>query len=418
MQSIPERCKNAGMEKYMNQRTAREGQNRRQQKKDGVIWTVLTAIVLIGSVLGNVVMGAVLYNRFASGEGESWEELQAERNRLAAVSDQYASLLEDYAVLNEKSAEQSEELARLEEEKKALLKQLEEYALDENAAEIDSLVQNAPYWFDAAGNFIKWTGTDVPSGYTRASVSVYYEDLESGRSYGCGEKLSYYSASLIKAPYIYALLCEFAAARERTAEGGDLGIYDWNRTVTLTDAMKRNGSGTIKSMPAGTQFTVKELMQYAIEVSDNTAFHCLKTTYGYDFFFEKAKELGVNSVYEGSFDTLNAEDACIFLRAIYEFAEENDTEGQFLLESMKKANYTVIIPQAAEGTETAHKYGWDSKAYHDMAIVFDKRPYIICVMTNFNFSEGSQWREGINEYLREIVAKIMEYHEQAAAGWT
>ena len=157
----------------MNQRTAREGQNRRQQKKDGVIWTVLTAIVLIGSVLGNVVMGAVLYNRFASGEGESWEELQAERNRLAAVSDQYASLLEDYAVLNEKSAEQSEELARLEEEKKALLKQLEEYALDENAAEIDSLVQNAPYWFDAAGNFIKWTGTDVPSGYTRASVSVY-----------------------------------------------------------------------------------------------------------------------------------------------------------------------------------------------------------------------------------------------------
>ncbi len=403
------------MEKYMNQRTAQESRSKRQQKKDGVIWTVLTAILLLFSVLGNVIMGAVLYNRFSSGEGESYEELQAERNRLAAVSEQYASLLENNAVLNEKIADQSEELARLEEEKKALQEQLDERALDEFAAEIDRLVQNAPWWFDAAGNFVKWDGTDVPSGYTRASVSVYYEDLESGRSYGCGEETSYYAASLIKAPYIYALLCEFAAARERTAEGEDLGIYDWNRTVTLTDAMKRSGSGTIKSMPAGTQFTVKELMQYAIEVSDNTAFHFLKTTYGSDFFFEKAKELGVSSVYEGSFDTLNAEDACVFLRAIYEFAEENDIEGQMLLESMKKANYTILIPQAAEGTETAHKYGWDSKAYHDMAIVFAKRPYVICIMTNFDFSERSQWREGINEYLREIAAHIMEYHEQTAA---
>ena len=62
-----------------------------------------------------------------------------------------------------------------------------------------------------------------------------------------------------------------------------------------------------------------------------------------------------------------------------------------LLDSMKKANYTVLIPQAAGDTETAHKYGWDAKAYHDMAIVMDERPYVLCIMTNFNFSENSMF---------------------------
>lgn len=403
----------------MNQKTSREKQLRQQKTKNGWLWTALTAVLLVTSVLGNVVMRTLLYSRFSSGGGDSYSAVQAERERLAAayetVSGQYDSLSAAYDEMSERIQSQSEELERVQAERDELKRQLENDLLEEYAAQIDNLVQNVPYWFDAAGNFVKKEFTaGEPAGYTRASISVCYEDLESGRSWSCGGDMSYYSASLIKAPYVYSLLCEFAEARANKEPGSDLGIYDWDRIVTLTDAMKMNGSGTLKNMSAGTQLTVKELMQYAIEVSDNTAFKYLRDTYGYDFFYKKAKDLGVSSVYEGSFDTLSAEDACVFLRAIYEFASENDTEGQMLLDSMKKANYTVLIPQAAGDTETAHKYGWDAKAYHDMAIVMDERPYVLCIMTNFNFSENSMYREDINTYLREIITKVMEYHKQAA----
>ncbi len=260
-------------------------------------------------------------------------------------------------------------------------------------------------------------------GYRYPTVSVSYRDLERGTTYAYGGDTVYFSASLIKAPYIYTLLYQIAQYNEIKAANPDndpqVGDtlseeiwekYDLARKITVTKAMIANGSGKIKDMelpPEGKEFTVLELIEYAIKVSDNTAFRVLRDEFGYDYFWAVSRKLGIKSVFE-SFNKMTANEACIYLAAIYDFAKEYPTEGGMLIALMKKANHQVLIPMAVKNPyNAAHKYGWDSASYHDMAIVYGDAPFAVCIMTDFDFSVND---DDINAYMREIIAEIEEIH--------
>ena len=187
--------------------------------------------------------------------------------------------------------------------------------------------------------------------------------------------------------------------------------YDLERKITLTESMKAEGSGKIKDMDlsgAGKEFTVLELIEYAIKVSDNTAFRVLRNEFGYVYFWTVSRSLGVESVFT-SFNNMTAEEACIYLAAIYDFAKEYPAEGGILISLMKNANHQVLITQAVDNPyNVAHKYGWDESSYHDMAVVYGDAPFAVCVMTDFDFAVND---DDINEYIRSLVREIDALHK-------
>lgn len=261
-------------------------------------------------------------------------------------------------------------------------------------------------------------------GYRYPTVAVSYRDMERGTSYSYHGDTVYFSASLIKAPYIYTLLHQIAQYNEikkanptndpavgKTLAQDIWDKYDLERKITVTEAMVETGSGKIKDMDlsgAGKEFTVLELIEYAIKVSDNTAFRILRNEFGYDYFWQVSRQLGIKSVFT-SFNNLTADEACIYLAAIYDFAKDYPTEGGVLINLMKNANHQVLITQAVSNPyAVAHKYGWDSDSYHDMALVYGDAPFAVCVMTNFDFSVND---DDLNAYIRSLVSEIEKLHK-------
>ena len=73
---------------------------------------------------------------------------------------------------------------------------------------------------------------------------------------------------------------------------------------------------------------------------------------------------------------------------------------------MLKGNHTVIIPLGVSPTPAMHKYGWDTNAYHDVAIVLDgDRPYILAI-----FSDLDIGGDEVNAFLRGIVKQVKTLH--------
>jgi beta-lactamase class A len=50
-----------------------------------------------------------------------------------------------------------------------------------------------------------------------------------------------------------------------------VGRVSWNQELTVTDALKSGGSGSLQDVPAGTRVSVQQTALKMISVSDNTA---------------------------------------------------------------------------------------------------------------------------------------------------
>ncbi|MCL2853232.1 MAG: class A beta-lactamase-related serine hydrolase, partial [Defluviitaleaceae bacterium] len=116
------------------------------------------------------------------------------------------------------------------------------------------------------------------------SISIYYENLETGFIYTYNADRVFFGASMIKAPYalwVYLL--------------AEAGYADLSAVHTYTSADHWGGSGSIQRMPFGSTFTEAELLRLALYVSDNIAFRMLvRRLYGVNGFREWVEEIGGN----------------------------------------------------------------------------------------------------------------------------
>ncbi len=265
------------------------------------------------------------------------------------------------------------------------------------------------------------------------SVSVYYEDLTTGYHFEYAEDAVYPAASVIKAPYVMSVLKaisedekaffekvendpEFLPEMVDTDEDGipDKTIIEYSDPkFELSEIVKydsktmlKEGSGKIKDMPDGTEFTYIDFIKYALEYSDNVAYQQLKNRFKYDRYYALARSVGATASARNA-NNMTAADAGKMFKAIYEFIEEDETYGPLLRESMSKANHTVLIPYAVSPTKALHKYGWDIDSYHDAAIVESgDKPYVLAV-----FSDLDMGGEEVNAYLSQIIKMINKLHK-------
>lgn len=224
------------------------------------------------------------------------------------------------------------------------------------------------------------------------STSVFYEDLNLGFSYSYNSDVVYYAASTIKsldALYIYT-----------KAAAGEL---DLDETMTYSKKYKWNSSKEMSKYNYGDKVSLRNLVKYAVTVSDNTAHQMLVAYIGRSELKEFGNSLGAENTLVGSdnFGNISVTDAIIYMKAIDEFINNNDELGAELKSYFIQADQNGLKFEDL-GIEAAHKYGEYSYFYHDIGIVYDENPYVIAILTHEGNDDFLEIVKDINEHVYDL----------------
>ena len=163
-----------------------------------------------------------------------------------------------------------------------------------------------------------------------------------------------------------------------------LGVLE---KIFHTGQFYSDGSGVLKSKEINTTYTIRELIYYAIHYSDNIAYAMLMNRFSRTDMLSFWNNLGTKHIFTRNtiWGITSAKDAYIYMKELYRFSKENNEYGTKLLNHFKKAEWKLITDKNGK-FNTANKGGWSGSAIHDIAIVFDKNPYILIIMSNLGES--------------------------------
>lgn len=205
------------------------------------------------------------------------------------------------------------------------------------------------------------------------ALGFSFENVETGAQINYNSMKQFMTCSTIKVPYIKSIL----------ADGIDLDekiIKDKNWVGDIV------GEDYIASMDMGTEFTAKELIEAAVQRSDNTAYYLLEQHYGWNVFNNLQYQIGSN-YYVGSDWIFTYATSADMLRSyvdIYEFGEENEL-GEWLTDLMTDTDLNEQIgKELSKKYKVSQKYGseFNENVYNDCAIVYAQSPFVLCIMSD------------------------------------
>lgn len=225
------------------------------------------------------------------------------------------------------------------------------------------------------------------------NASISYKDLTNGFIYNYNADKVYYAASTVKALdglYIYM-----------KAANGEL---DLNDKVIYSSRHKRGYSAGLINYKFGEGVTLRDLVKYAITVSDNAAHEMLIEYIGKSNLREFGKGLGATYTLSGgdNFGNITSTDALVYASAINDFINNNKILGEELQSYLLSADQNGL--NIGNDILAGHKYGEYENYYHDYGIVYDIHPYIVAIMT----TEG--WRSDFQSVIKDINFKVYELH--------
>lgn len=204
------------------------------------------------------------------------------------------------------------------------------------------------------------------------SMGFSYKNINTGVYVGYNQYNKYMTCSTIKAPLVKSLLVK--------------GI-DLDKEISRTYIWPGD-SGELSKEAYGTVHTAKELIEYTIQKSDNTAYYILCKTFGTDVFNQTQYKLGSGYTlgYYGEwiFTYCTSDDMMKDYEDIYWFAEENE-QGKWLIDLMCDTDLNIQIGQAlGDKYRVAQKYGseFNENVFNDCAIVYADSPFVLCIFTN------------------------------------
>ena len=230
------------------------------------------------------------------------------------------------------------------------------------------------------------------------NVSIYYKNLDTGFTYSYRGDLIFASASLNKTPhalYVYHL--------------AEKGLADLSRVHTFTARDYRGGTGVIRHMTLGTQFTTSELLIHSVRDSDNVAFFMLLELFAnyspsyLDFYRDMGGNTGLFNEITGRLNLMTAEEAGLIMYRIHQFIESGGIYAAEFKNSLLNSDVPIIMADYP----VAQKYGrWDGN-FHDKAIVYAPSPYILVIMSTLDRHGGGAFEE-----FAEISRFIQEFNNR------
>lgn len=221
--------------------------------------------------------------------------------------------------------------------------------------------------------------------------SFVYKDIYTGFTISYNADSPIFTASSIKAPAMIYLY-----------EKASIGEIDLNEELIYDGRFYSEGSGVLKDKAYNTSYTIDTLINYTIHDSDNIAYAMLMNRFGRENIYNFWTEKGTKNIfmYDTIWGTASANDAVIYMSELYNFYIENEEYGTKLMNYFKNADWKQITDKNGN-YNTANKGGWADGAFHDIAIVFDKNPYILAIYSNTGNNYGDY------RYLFDTTSKLV-----------
>lgn len=202
------------------------------------------------------------------------------------------------------------------------------------------------------------------------NLGFSYKNVNTGAMVEYNAYNRFLTCSTVKAPYVKYILSQ--------------GI-NLDEVVVRDDAWK-DDDATVASSPYGMKFTVRQLIEYTLLESDNTAYYLLVRRYGVEGFNNYVYSLGANYSITNSwiFTYCTAHDMLSCYEDIYNFSLESKY-GELLVNFLENADLNIQIGAAlGDKYDVAQKYGseFSEITFNDCAIVYADSPFILCIFTN------------------------------------
>ena len=213
------------------------------------------------------------------------------------------------------------------------------------------------------------------------NISISFEDLTNNHKVAIAEDRLFNPASVIKVPVMVEVYRQVVQRK--------LSLDD---RIVMRRSDKISGSGTLQYQRAGNSYTVRQLVEQMITISDNTATYMLIERVGKENINRTMRELGLKNTMIGSSDLLKAEvlnfstpgDMTTLLTKIYRGQVINRWASEEMLAVMGRQHVKWGIPKYLPSqVRVANKTGTLAYVKNDAGIVFlDNRPYVISVFTS------------------------------------
>jgi len=193
------------------------------------------------------------------------------------------------------------------------------------------------------------------------------------------------AASVIKIPIMVEAFRQFEA-----------GILSPNDVHVLRDAEKMPSCGALNRMHDGLEVSLRDLVELMIVLSDNTATNILIDLLGKDNVNATLQSLGITrsvlrrklfdreAHLKGIENTVTARDMGILLEKMYAGELVSEAASREMLEILRnqKLNGKMPFYLKPRGIASAHKTGEDDGITHDVGIVFARKPFVLCMLSN------------------------------------
>lgn len=240
--------------------------------------------------------------------------------------------------------------------------------------------------------------------YPTASVSVYFEMLNSGANITVNQDLHIWPASLVKLPLAMAVV--------KKVEKGE---WQWRNELVLMPEDAEEHSGQLFGRQIGTRFTIEELVKELLVNSDNTAYQILSRNITENELQEVVDETGLELLLdeEGKF---SAKEYTRLLRALYTSSFLRRANSEKVLEYLSESPFKEFLSQGIPSDVMfPHKYGENKEltVFSDAGIVYaGSRPYVLAVMVEER-GEPEAAKERVKKLMKEISQYTYEYVTKA-----
>lgn len=233
-----------------------------------------------------------------------------------------------------------------------------------------------------------------------ASSSFYIISLNDGMSIAYNVDKAYETASSIKAPYALYI-----------SEQIDAGNIDPNQEIVYESYHYNKGTGIIKKSDFGTPFTVKELIYYSLNDSDNIAHTMLHKTFGANGYNDMLRNLGTKQLYltaSNPWGYMSPRSSAIIWQEIYNYSIRSE-EGINFLNILSNGKYNYF-KEVMPTIPSASKTGFANKDVVETGIVFGDSPYIAIAVANKGGNIGAYTQVlKLVSYMNDIMNEYEEY---------
>lgn len=245
-------------------------------------------------------------------------------------------------------------------------------------------------------NYLDEIGKKYPD-----SISIYYEQVNSGANITVNRDARLFPASLSK--LVQAILI---------TKKVENGTWSWDKKLPTLPEDISSGSGNLYKTIGTQSLTVENLLEELLVNSDNTAQNIFRHYLDTDDYIKFQYETGLQDLYnENGF--ISAKEYSRLLRVLYGSTYLSIENSEKILQLMAEAKFHDYLSQGIpSGVTFAHKYGEnrDYNIFADSGIVYvPGKPYFITVII-----KGTDSSKATKDWAESLMKDISEHAYNAS----